>query len=101
MEQVLWFEAAMKGVIGIALVAAPMTVLRLFGLHRDNRRFWPRLVGFLLLGIAAGVLFGLLFPSAKGAIGPTGLIADAAPAWPCGPQPGARSGACPSPPRGS
>lgn len=75
MEPVLWFEVAMKGAIGIALVAAPLTVLRLFGLHRDGPRFWPRLVGFLLLGIAAGVLAGLLIPAAKGGIGPAGLIA--------------------------
>lgn len=75
MTQLAWFEVVFKGVLGAALVLFPFTMLRLFGLHRDGQRFWPRLTGLLMAGMAAGTAIPLLLPAAKGGIGPAGNIA--------------------------
>ena len=75
MEHLIWFEVAFKGVLGLALILIPYTTLGLLGLHRDAQRFWPRLACFMLAGIALGTLATLLFPQARGGIGPAGLIA--------------------------
>ena len=75
MTQIAWFEVILKGALGAALVLAPLSFLRLFGLHRDTSRFWPRLAGLLLLGIAAGTAAPLLIPAAHGGIGASGHVA--------------------------
>jgi len=75
MEQLIWFEVAFKGALGLVLIVIPNTTLRVLGLHRDAQRFWPRIAGCLLAGLAAGTLAGVLFPQARGGIGPAGLIA--------------------------
>lgn len=75
MQQILWAEIIIKAIAGGLLVFAPLTVLTLLGLERPNTGFWPRLIGAVTLGIAAGVWIGLQFPAAKGPIGPGGLIA--------------------------
>lgn len=75
MEQLALFEVALTGALGLLLALLPMTTLRLLGLHRDAQRFWPRLAGFLLAGIAAGAALPMLTPSARGGIGPAGLVA--------------------------
>lgn len=75
MLQLLWIEVALKGAVALVLILAPMTFVRLLGLQRTEQRFWPRIAGFMLLGIAAGVLLTLLVPTARGGIGPAGLIA--------------------------
>jgi len=53
MEQLLWFETLIKGAIGTCLVLSPKMIIRLFALPDANSAFWPRLVGALLLGLAA------------------------------------------------
>lgn len=75
MTQIAWFEVVLKGALAAALVLCPMTTLRLLGLHRDAVRFWPRLAGLLLAGIAAGTAIPLLLPAARGGIGASGNIA--------------------------
>lgn len=75
MTQLAWFEVIFKGTIAAALVLCPLTTLRVLGLHRDTVRFWPRLAGLLLAGIAAGTAIPLLIPAARGGIGPAGNIA--------------------------
>ncbi len=75
MQQILWAEILVKAIAGALLFLAPLTTLALLGLERPSTGFWPRLVGAMTLGIAAGVWIGLQFPSARGAIGPGGLIA--------------------------
>lgn len=75
MHQLLWIEVALKGAVALALILAPMTFVRVLGLHRTEQRFWPRLAGFALFGIAAGTLVTLLVPAARGGLGPAGLIA--------------------------
>lgn len=74
MEQLIWFEVAFKGALGLVLAILPLTTLRVLGLHRDSQRFWPRLVGCLLAGIAMGTALTMLTPQARGGIGPAGLI---------------------------
>ncbi len=74
MQQILWTEIFLKAVGGAILVIAPLTALAIAGLQKPDQGFWPRLLGALLLGIAAGIWIGLQFPAAKGAIGPAGLI---------------------------
>ncbi len=62
MIQIAWFEVVLKGGLGAALILVPFSTLRLLGWHRDARRFWPRMAGLLLAGIAAGTAAPLLFP---------------------------------------
>jgi hypothetical protein len=75
MTQIAWFEVILKGGLGAALMLVPLSTLRLLGLHRDANRFWPRLAGLLMAGIAAGTAVPLLLPAARGGIGPAGHIA--------------------------
>ena len=74
MEQILWAEITIKAITGGVLVFAPLTALALLGIERPEAGFWPRLLGAVTLGIAAGIWIGLQFPAAKGAIGPGGQI---------------------------
>ena len=75
MQQILWAEIFIKAIAGALLFLAPLTTSTLLGLERPSTGFWPRLLGAMTLGIAAGVWIGLQFPAARGAIGPGGLIA--------------------------
>lgn len=75
MIELAWCEVLFKGALGAALILLPLTTLRLFGLHRDTVRFWPRLTGLLLVGIALGTALPMLLPAARGGIGPAGNIA--------------------------
>jgi len=74
MTQIAWFEVVLKGALGAALIIFPFSFLRLMGLHRDATRFWPRMAGLLLAGMAAGTAVPLLVPAARGGIGPAGHI---------------------------
>jgi hypothetical protein len=73
-QQILWAEIFLKAVAGAILVIAPLTAIAVAGLQKPDQGFWPRVLGAMLLGVAAGIWIGLQFPSAKGAIGPAGLI---------------------------
>lgn len=75
MQQILWVEIILKTVAGGLLFLAPLTTATLLGLERPNTGFWPRVLGAVSLGIAAGIWIGLQVPTARGAIGPAGLIA--------------------------
>lgn len=74
MQQILWAEIIVKGILGAVLFAAPQAASAVFGMQRPATGFWPRVLGGTVLGIAAGVWIGLKFPNAHGAIGPAGLI---------------------------
>lgn len=74
MIQILWYEVLLKSAAGLFLIIIPLTTLSIAGLDRPVSGFWPRLLGALLLGIAAGTWIGLQFPSASGPIGPAGLV---------------------------
>lgn len=53
MQQLLWIETVLKLATGIALLALPGPLARAFGLPRDSTGFWPRLLGAVLVGLAA------------------------------------------------
>lgn len=74
MQQLLWFEVALKATAGLALFLIPLTVIRLAGLQRPDSGFWPRLVGGIVIGVAIAVYITLQFPDARGGLGPAGLI---------------------------
>lgn len=74
MQQLLWIEVILKAAAGVTLIILPLSAIRLVGMQRPETGFWPRLLGAVVLGIAAGVFMTLQFPDAKGGIGPAGLI---------------------------
>jgi len=55
-QQLLWIETLLKLSAGLALVVAPLSLIKLFGLPRADTGFWPRLLGAVLIGLA-GSLF--------------------------------------------
>jgi hypothetical protein len=73
-QQILWAEIIVKGILGAVLLIGPQAASVVFGMQRPATGFWPRLLGGVVLGIAAGVWIGLKFPNAQGSIGPAGLI---------------------------
>lgn len=75
MQQILWFEIILKGLLGTGLFLVPGTLAAIAGLHRIENQFWPRIAGALLIGLAACILVQSEATSAKGAIGPAGLVA--------------------------
>jgi hypothetical protein len=71
-EQLLWIEACLKLAGGLALTVAPRTLARLLGLPSADQPFWPRLLGALLIGLAAA---SLLEARMQGGLGLAGSIA--------------------------
>lgn len=55
LHQLLWIEALLKFGGGVTLLFAPITAAKIFGLPHANIGFWPRLMGALLIGIAAAI----------------------------------------------
>jgi len=51
--QLLWIELVSKLAAGLILVAVPLTAIKVMGLPRAPTAFWPRLLGGVLIGIAA------------------------------------------------
>lgn len=74
MQQILWLEVVLKAAAGLTLLIVPLTAISITGLQRPDTGFWPRLLGGVLLGLAAAVYIGLQFPAARGGLGPAGLI---------------------------
>jgi hypothetical protein len=54
-HQLLWIEALLKFGGGLILLFLPITTARAIGLPHGNIGLWPRLVGALLVGIAAAI----------------------------------------------
>lgn len=73
-QQLLWIEACLKLAGGLALVIAPHTLARLVGLPASGHRFWPRLLGAVLLGLAVASLIEGRSPG-SGGLGLAGSIA--------------------------
>ena len=74
MQQILWLELVLKSAAGLTLIVLPLTAIRIVGMSRPESGFWPRLLGAVVLGIAAAVFITLSYPAAQGAIGAAGLI---------------------------
>lgn len=74
MSQILFLEVLVKLAFGVPLLLAPLSVARVFGLPCPPTGFWPRLVGGLLVGLAAAIFIEMRLPGSKG-LGLHGLIA--------------------------
>lgn len=74
LQQLLWTEVLLKGSAGILLALAPGYAAAMLGMPPAGNGFWPRLVGALLIGITAALLFQGSFPAVR-MITPAGLIA--------------------------
>ncbi len=72
-HQILWFETILKFSAGIALLALPVSLARVFGLPHGNVGFWPRLLGGVLIGLAGAIYVEASQPNIRG-LGFTGLV---------------------------
>lgn len=55
MQQLLWIETLLKLTGGLVLAIAPMSAVKVFGLPQTGTGFWPRLLGAVLIGLAAAM----------------------------------------------
>lgn|SRR5690606_38585961 len=55
-DQLLWLETLLKVSAGALLLVMPSTVARVLGLPLPQALLWPRLLGALLVGMAAATL---------------------------------------------
>lgn len=74
MQQLLWLETLLKLAGGLSLLAAPLTLSRLLGLPLPGSSLWPRLLGAVLCGLAAGTFIEGTRPG-SGGLGISGSIA--------------------------
>lgn len=72
--QILFFELCFKGLAGLLLILAPITVARVVGLPHGDVRLWPRVLGAALLGVAAAIWVENDIQNVRG-LGLGGLIA--------------------------
>ena len=54
-HQLLWIETLLKLSGGLVLALFPLTTARILGLPASESGFWPRLLGALLIAIAAAI----------------------------------------------
>ena len=66
MQQFLWLETLLKLAGGLVLLIAPLTVIRVLGLPGTGSRFWPRLLGALLVGLAIATFIEGWLPGSRG-----------------------------------
>ena len=64
--RLLWIELVFDGVLGLALLLAPILTIRLLGLPSAGLSFWPRLSGGLLIGMALATAAGGMGWTASG-----------------------------------
>lgn len=72
-HQILWFDTILKFSAGLALLAFPVSLAKLFGLPHGNVGFWPRLLGGLLIGLAGAIYVEASQPNVRG-LGFSGLV---------------------------
>lgn len=73
MHQLLWLETLLKLAGGAALLLAPLTTIRIFGLPASASGFWPRLLGVVLVGIGGATFIEGAWEGSRG-LGLAGLI---------------------------
>lgn len=73
MQQLLWLETLLKLAGGMVLVLAPLTTIKMLGLPQAASAFWPRLLGAVLIGIAAAAFIEGAWDGSRG-LGLAGLI---------------------------
>lgn len=66
MQQLLWIETILKLAAGVLLLTAPLMLAGILGLQRPANGFWPRLLGALLVGLAAATFIEARLPGSRG-----------------------------------
>lgn len=66
MDQLLLIETFLKLAAGLVLVATPLTAAGVLGLDRPATGFWPRLLGAVLIGLAAATFIEERLPGSHG-----------------------------------
>ncbi|MDX2258165.1 MAG: ABC transporter permease [Hyphomicrobiaceae bacterium] len=74
MHQLLWFETLLKGAGGAVLLLLPLTAAQVLGLPKPRSGLWPRLLGAVLLGLAAATYMEGAAQGSRG-LGLAGAIA--------------------------
>lgn len=74
MQQLLWIETLLKFAGGMVLVLTPLTAIKVLGLPRTDSGFWPRLLGSVLIGLAAATFLEGRFQGATRGLGVAGCL---------------------------
>ena len=74
MDQLLWIETLLKLAGGSALVLFPSVTIAVLGLPPSANGFWPRMLGVVLIGLAAALYIEGAWSGSRG-LGLGGLIA--------------------------
>lgn len=74
LHQLLWLETLLKLAGGVVLIIGPNAASRVFGLPTARPSLWPRLLGAVLLGLAAATYIEGALPGSRG-LGLGGAIA--------------------------
>jgi len=72
-DQLLWLETLLRFSSGLVLLIMPLTTARILGLPLPQALLWPRLLGALLIGMAAAILLEGSIAGGKG-LGLGGLV---------------------------
>jgi hypothetical protein len=72
-QQLLWIETLLKLAGGLLLLLAPLTTIKALGLPPAASEFWPRLLGVVLIGLAAATFIEGAWDGSRG-LGLAGLI---------------------------
>ncbi len=73
-DLIMWSDAGLRLTLGALLVFAPRLVISALGLPKAAETFWPRLLGTVLLALAAGAIVEVRWPG-KGGPSLGGLVA--------------------------
>lgn len=74
LHQLLWLETLLKLAGGLVLIIAPNAAARVLGLPSARPSLWPRLLGAVLIGLAAATYIEGALPGSRG-LGLGGAIA--------------------------
>lgn len=73
-QQLLWIETLLKFSGGLVLALTPLTAIRLLGLPGTDSGFWPRLLGAVLIGLAAAIYIEGRFSGSPRGLGLAGCF---------------------------
>lgn len=66
MQQLLLIETVVKLAAGLVLVSVPVWTARVLGIDRPASGFWPRMLGGVLIGLAAATFIEERLPGSRG-----------------------------------
>jgi len=72
-DQLLWLETLLRFSAGVVLLIVPLTAARVLGLPLPQALLWPRLLGALLVGMAAAIVLEGSVSGSRG-LGLGGLV---------------------------